>query len=147
MWSLRYLIVTLDILPPCIPKADSENAERLKSWQQVCINLGVHLPPSQLILHIYVGEDGGWSGNQIALAKGALGSMLKLPILKEVFFEITPILKFFEIHRMATTMINRLTSSHSESDSHFRFMDLPREIQIMILCKHLVAPSPVMVTL
>jgi hypothetical protein len=65
----------------------------------------------------------------------------KLPILKEVFFEITPILKSFEIHRMATTMINRLTSS--PSDSHFRVMDLPREIQIMILSKHLVAPGPV----
>jgi hypothetical protein len=51
MWSsLRVLTIELHIYAPGTPKNDANNSRHLDSWRQVCINLGVHLPPSQLNL-------------------------------------------------------------------------------------------------
>jgi hypothetical protein len=86
----------------------------------------------------------------LKLAKSALDSMLKLPVLKKVVIEMQvdsggPS-NSHELHRNVTKMLDRLTSPLTEPRSgHFRFMDLPTDIQTMILREHthLVAPGPV----
>jgi len=45
------------------------------------------------------------------------------------------------LHRMATNILNHLTTERRSG--RFRFMDLPPEVQIMILEELLVAPGPV----
>ena len=74
--------------------------------------------------------------------------MLELPILKNLSLDIAPT-RFLgvEIHRMATSIVKRHTHQFVERRSpvlSFPFMDLPVEIQVMILeYTDLVAPSPV----
>ena len=151
MWSsLRDLTVELDITIPArswIPLAAVKHAYRLRSWRKVCIELGAHLPPSCLALklYFYVNHDGG---KDIASIKNALSSMLELPVLKNVSFEIKEASYDFrfglEIHRMAVHLLKHLTCQPTERRSPFRFMGLPVEIQYMVLEQAgLVAPGPV----
>ncbi|KAN0069096.1 hypothetical protein V8E54_012725 [Elaphomyces granulatus] len=150
MWSsLRALTIELHIYAPGTPKNDSNNSRHLDSWRQVCINLGVHLPPSQLTLCFKIYQH-GIPQVSLKLAKSALDSMLKLPVLKKVVIEMQVDSRgpsnSRELHRNVTKMLDRLTSPRTEPRSgHFRFLDLPPKIQTMILREHthLVAPGPV----
>ena len=143
MWSsLRKLTVVLNALPPG-SKANVGNFQRLRSWRRLCINLGRHLPSSQLTLCFYLHEPRVPGRDHVSFAKSALRSMRKLPLLKRVLIEIhpRPIVPFegVELHCMATRILNRLSTERRSG--HFRFMDLPTEIQIMILGELLVAPG------
>jgi hypothetical protein len=105
----------------------------------------------QLTLNFHIRQDGVPSQDQGPLAKSALDSMLELPVLKTVGIVINrnpePCKRNeVEFHRMATNVLSRLTSPRTEPRSgHFRFMDLPPEIQTIILREHthLVASGPV----
>jgi hypothetical protein len=145
MWSsLREMEATLElsILPD---KARSGNADLLlPSWRQACVNLGAHLPPSQLRLYVSMRQNKVPHRDQVALAKSALGSMLQLPVLKEVSIKINP-LRCLGLHRMTTHLLKCLICPPTDQcRSPFRFMGLPREIQDKILeYTDLVAPGPV----
>jgi hypothetical protein len=146
MWSsLSDLGVALRMTPP---GRGSENANLLAAWRQVCINLGAHLPPSHLTLHFTIYLD-GHAQEQQALAKDAFDSMLALPVLKRITLQIYPAAVRSRgglgLHRMGTCMLRRLTCPlMTEQRSRFRFMDLPTELQSMILERtDLVAPGPV----
>ena len=145
MWSsLRNITVVLNTLPPG-SNGDMENFRRLQSWRRVCTNLGVYLPPAQLILCFYIREPRVPGQDRVPLAKSALRSMLKLPQLKRLFIEIRPrplpAFEGVELHRLATRILNHLTIERCSG--LFRFMDLPPEIRIMVLEELLVAPGPV----
>jgi hypothetical protein len=71
--SLRYLDVTLNNMSASTLVGDWETSKCLDSWRQVCANLEVHLPPSQLTLHFDICECGP---PRAPLAKSALDSML-----------------------------------------------------------------------
>jgi hypothetical protein len=138
--SLRYLTVELTILRP--GRAGSENVPLLRPWRQACINLGSHLPPSQLTLHFTMCLHRVPRWKQVASMKSALNSMLKLPVLKNVLFKINPV-HFLGLHRKATRLLKRLTCPPTDQRrSPFQFMDLPAEIRYMIL-EHtdLIAPG------
>ena len=133
MWSsLRDLTVRL-------------NRRGLRDWREVCRKLGAHVSPFQLTLRLNIHQDYSATDRQIiALTKSAFRSMLKLPMLKRVSFETnahhgqSP-----GFYRKVTCLFNRLTCPPTVH-APFRFMDLPVEIQYMIL-EHadIVAPGPV----
>ena len=148
MWSsLRDLTIELDITVPAgswIPLAAVKN---LRCWRKVCIELGAHLPPSCLALklYFYVNQCGS---KGTASVKNVFSSMLELPVLKNMSFEIkssyTGFRLGFGIHRMAVHLLKHLTCPPTERQSPLRFMGLPVEIQYMVLEQAgLVAPGPV----
>jgi hypothetical protein len=133
MWSsLRDLTVRL-------------NRRGLRDWREVCRKLGAHVSPFQLTLRLNIYQDYSATDRQIiALTKSAFRSMLKLPMLKSVSFETnahhgqSP-----GFYRKVTCLFNRLTCPPTVH-APFRFMDLPVEIQYMILEQaDIVAPGPV----
>jgi hypothetical protein len=135
MWSsLRNLDIRLQIYTDNTP------------WREVCNNLRAYLPPKQLTLHFDLNR---WirrptrPRDDADATKGILRSVLELPVLKNVSFEMCPVLYHVGVHQMATAILKRHTRRHSIF-SPFRFMDLPVEIRLMILgYTDLVAPGPV----
>ena len=116
----------------------------------MCGKLRTHLPPSQLTLDLHIEQEQGVTDRYhdiVASTKEAYGSMLELPVLKRVLFNIEFACRSFELHRMTTRLLKRLTSSPTERRSPFipfRFMDLPTKIQYMIIESiDLIAPRPV----
>lgn len=155
MWSsLRDLTVDFRMTPVRLCAEDEKiNTRRLCSWRKVCIALGAHLPPSRLTLRFCictVSQYDDWEEdiNQYndrdngTYAKNAFGSMLELPLLKKLQLKSDAI--SLGVHRLAIRLLKRLTCPPVEWRFPFRFMDLPVEIQHMIL-EHagLVAPGPV----
>ncbi|KAN0074799.1 hypothetical protein V8E54_007410 [Elaphomyces granulatus] len=169
IWSsLRNLTVHLDILQvdgleyanddgsPSIlhrPEAKLENDKRLHYWREACIKLGAHSPPSHLTLclqvHFVQVDDRDRATkplDTIDWAKKVFGSMLELPVLKKVLIK-TNACKSPGLHQTVIRLLKRLTCSPSTERRPcppFRFMDLPTEIQYVIL-EHtdLIAPGPV----
>ena len=142
MWSsLRDIYVTLDL----------DSANSLDSWKEMCINLGRQISPNLLNLHLSINDP-------VDTTNTALNSILELPVLRRVrlTFPISILTKFefqsLEIYHTATKILKHV---HLTTDStyyspteghkrHFRFMNLPREIQFSILeYTDLVAPGPV----
>jgi hypothetical protein len=73
--------------------------------------------------------------DQNRTVKKALHSLLAYPVLKILSFELGPF-PSVELHNMATDVLKRHTHPSTEQRScfsSFRFMDLPVEIQLMIL--------------
>ncbi|KAN0074881.1 hypothetical protein V8E54_007492 [Elaphomyces granulatus] len=111
------------------------------AWGRVCTKLGAYSRPSHLELRLIL-----WYG---ARAGAVLRSMQTLPVLKNLaitiyFRDLAPL----GVHHLAASIINRQlnipTCQSTQYHSHFRFMDLPTEIQITILkYTDLIAPSPV----
>ena len=132
MWSsLRYLDIHLI------------QTHHLLSWKQVCNNLRAHMRPNQLTLCFSI-----WIQAVTNTVRDALCSMIELPILKDLSLDIAPACFLrVEIHRMAASIVKRHTRQSVERRSpvlSFPFVDLPVEIQVMILeYADLVAPSPV----
>jgi hypothetical protein len=123
MWSsLRYLAVI------SYPRG-------LRDWQEVCSKLGAHLPPSQLTLYLTIIQERlllDWhrDSEMVASTKKAFRSMLELPVLKKVLIHIAFPCQSLGLHR------KRLSCSPTERRSPsnpFRFMDLPIDIQYMII--------------
>jgi hypothetical protein len=151
MWSsLRDLTIELDIAVPAgswIPLAAVKN---LRSWRKVCIELGAHLPPSCLALKLYFYVS-KYGSKDTASIKNVFSSMLELPVLKNMSFEIKesyPSFRFgLGIHRIAGHLLKHLTCPPTERRSPLRFMGLPVGIQYMVLEQAgLVAPGPVIVS-
>ncbi|KAN0078563.1 hypothetical protein V8E54_005076 [Elaphomyces granulatus] len=155
--SLRDLMVVFMLADSGIFSswAKAKNAERLDCWREVCSHLGVHLPPSQLTLRFLI-HCVDANADVVASVKNACSSMLELPVLKKVSLGVHGKSngKFhgsinLGLQGMMTHLANRLVYAHLPTErkyrSPFRFMDLPAEIQCMIL-EHagLVAPGPVM---
>ena len=120
----------------------------LPHWRQVCNNLGVYMPPSQLTIHFCVNILEVPIEDHADTARDALHSMLALPVLKKMTFIIAPVSYLgVDIHRMATYIVKRHICQSVERRSpvlSFRFMNLPVEIQLLILeYTDLVAPGPV----
>ncbi|KAN0074092.1 hypothetical protein V8E54_008029 [Elaphomyces granulatus] len=151
MWSsLRYLKVYFIV-------SDSLKYYNVIScWRQVCVDLGAHLLPSRLTLDLQfihtrsaVASVGAPCQDRTALAKDALRSMQKLPLLANLTINIgLADFRGLGFHRMASNTLKNLTCPSTERRSSFRFMDLPREIQLMVLkYTDLVAPGgPVVVS-
>ncbi|KAN0074806.1 hypothetical protein V8E54_007417 [Elaphomyces granulatus] len=140
MWSsLRDLTVEL-----CYMAEDEKmNTRHLCAWRKACIALGAHLPPSRLTLCVWITNVNQYLGrDSVTYAKNAFASMLELPLLKKVRLKSDA--QSLGVHRLAIRLLKRLTCSPVEWRFPFRFMDLPVEIQHMIL-EHagLVAPGPV----
>ena len=136
VWSsLRYLQII------------SEQAH-LPYWRQVCNSLRDYSPPYRLTLRFCINMLGVPSKNHINTAREALHPMLELPVLKTLSFDIAPA-RFLgvEIHHMATYIVKRHIHQSVKRPSpifSFQFMNLPVEIQIIILeYTDLVAPGPV----
>jgi hypothetical protein len=157
MWSsLRDLTVSIDLVPLAESSIDSgveaKNAECLDYWREVCGHLGAHLPPSQLRLHFRIFNVDVTMPNcnhdhLVTSVKNACSSMLKLPVLRMMAFE-AHVGNSLGLQRTVTRLVNRLTYTRLPTErkyrSPFRFMDLPAEIQRMILeYAGLVAPGPV----
>ena len=138
MWSsLRYLEIVL-------------TRTRLRDWQQVCNGLKAFLPPSQLRLCLCITMFELPKQDHADTVRDALYPMLTLPMLKSLSIHIAPA-RFglgAKIYRMATyVLVKRHVCQSVERRSPilaFRFIDLPAEIQLMILqFTDLVAPGPV----
>ena len=153
MWSsLQEIDVVLDL--------DSANSGYLDSWKEMCINLGRQISPNLLFmtLHLSIATDRVTAHDPVDTTNKALNSILELPVLKRVrlTFPISILAKFefqsLEIYRTATKILKHVhlttdntyylpTEGHKR---HFRFMNLPKEIQFSILeYTDLVAPGPV----
>jgi hypothetical protein len=128
--------------------------EYLPYWQEVCNHLGAYSPPSQLTLDFYIDLYGTPTQEHADTVRDALYSILALPVLKKLSFTITPAhFLGVEIDHMATNVVKGHSTKEGrvrqsvKQRSHvfsFRFMDLPVEIQLMILgYTDLVAPGPV----
>jgi hypothetical protein len=137
MWSsLRHLTISL-------------TRTHLRDWQQVCNGLKTFLPPSQLKLFLSITLFELPNQDRADTVRDVLYPMLALPMLKSLLISIAPA-RFglgAEIHRMATFIVKRRVRQSVERRSPifaFRFIDLPAEIQLMILrYTDLVAPGPV----
>ena len=137
MWSsLRHLEIGL-------------TCTRLSDWQQVCNSLKAFSPPSQLRLCLGITMFELPKQDHATTVRDALYPMLTLPMLKSLSIHIAPA-RFdlgAKIHRMATYVVKRHVRQSVERRSPilaFRFIDLPAEIQLMILrFTDLVAPAPV----
>lgn len=136
LWSsLRYLAIIL------YPRG-------LRDWQEVCSKLGAHLPPSQLTLYLTIIQERlllDWhrDSEMVASTKKAFRSMLELPVLKKVLIHIAFPCQSLGLHR------KRLSCSPTEQrfpSYPFRFMDLPLDIQYMVIERiegmDLIAPRP-----
>ncbi|KAN0074798.1 hypothetical protein V8E54_007409 [Elaphomyces granulatus] len=164
MWSsLRDLTVSLELAPLVESNIDSgaeaKNDEHFDYWREVCVHLGAHLPPSQLTLHVNisncqfnfnVGMPNCNRDHLVASVKNACSSMLELPVLKNVSFA-SSVSNSLGLQQIVTHLANRLTYTRLPTERKnrppFRFMDLPAEIQHMILeYADLVAPGPVIPT-
>jgi hypothetical protein len=116
------------------------SSPQIDKWRSVCNNLGVHLPPSQLSLHLHIYD----AERNLPILKDVLDSMFRLPILRRVYFIIeTPFNKYLPIHQTACNLLQQL-SVPTKNSRPFRFMDLPVEIQCQVLeYTDLVAPGAV----
>ncbi|KAN0067135.1 hypothetical protein V8E54_014782 [Elaphomyces granulatus] len=158
VWSsLRNLTVVLPMMGCSLRsqpgKPDLESTPLLRSWQQVCIHLGAHSPPSNLTLNFELRGAGQlWT----AWAQDTLCSMQVLPMLRSLSIALGIYsgtqdqfcFRGVGIHRMGINILKRLTCPSTKRRSYFRFADLPVELQLEILgYTDLVAPGPVIASL
>ena len=134
MWrSLRNLNVSVGLF-------HIGSSPQIDKWRSVCNNLGVHLPPSQLALHLHIYD----AERNLPILKDVLDSMFRLPILRRVYFIIeTPFNQYLPIHQTACNLVQQL-SVPTKKCRPFRFMGLPVELQYQVLeYTDLVAPGAV----
>ena len=116
----------------------------LPYWREVCNGLRDYSPPRRLTLRFFFRMFEVPIQDHTNTARVALHPMLELPVLKTLSFEIAPARCLeAEINHMATYIVKRHIRQRSPVFS-FPFMELPVELQTMILeYTDLVAPGPV----
>ncbi|KAN0086935.1 hypothetical protein V8E54_000623 [Elaphomyces granulatus] len=137
MWSsIRDLNVYIDL-------GSVKGHVDVVQWRSVCNNLGVHLPPSQLTLHLHITNEEG----SLSTLEDMLHSILKLPILKRVYLLVSAQgTARLPMRQKACNLVRHLSAPASPTEDHppFRFMDLLLELQWQILeYTDLVAPGAV----
>ena len=142
MWNrLMYLRVKFAIDP-----FDVKQLEDIAQWRHVCTELGKHVPPLQLSVSLEFIQKGSHKEN-LATIKTMLDSMLKLPLLEVVTLKIDDRdIAGLPLHNKARQVLNHLVIPTAPAGpvSFARFMDLPIELQLMILeYTDLLAPGAV----
>lgn len=114
---------------------DAEQLGNIVEWRYVCTELGNHVPPLQLSVSLEFIQKGSDKKN-LATIKTMLDSMLKLPLLEEVTLKIDGRdIAGLPLHNKACQVLNYLVIPAAPAGpvSFDRFMDLPIELQLMIL--------------
>ena len=104
-------------------------SREITEWKLLCRHLALYITPHQLKLWVEIFA----LGLDIETAKDFTLAMMQLPVLREcgIYFMDKDCLEFQELARDTAL---KLTGRSSDAlDSPFRFLDLPREIQLHIL--------------
>ena len=102
----------------------------MKEWKLLCRHLALYITPHQLKLWVEVDA----MNLDIETAKDFMLAMMQLPVLREsgIYFRHQSYLDEFQ--ELARTTALKLTGRSLDAlNSPFRFLDLPREIQLHIL--------------
>ena len=105
-------------------------SREMKEWKLLCRHLALYITPHQLKLWVEVDA----MNLDIETAKDFMLAMMQLPVLREsgIYFRHQPYLDEFQ--ELARNTALKLTGrSFDALNSPFRFLDLPREIQLHIL--------------
>ncbi|KAH8801066.1 hypothetical protein F5882DRAFT_514378 [Hyaloscypha sp. PMI_1271] len=111
----------------CQSAAVYHRSQTIAEWEKLCRHLASYITPRQLKLWVFCNVV------NIETAKQIVGSMNHLPVLAAcgISFDLEPCLKLDDLVRDA---VLKLTGRSSDAlDAPFRFLDLPREIQLNIL--------------
>jgi hypothetical protein len=111
----------------CQSAAVHHRSKTIAEWEKLCRQLATYIPPRQLKLWV------DCNVVNIETAKQIVGLMNHLPVLGAcgILFNLQPCLKLQDLARDA---VLKLTGQSSDAlDAPFRFLDLPREIQLNVL--------------
>lgn len=100
----------------------------LSQWQRICTRLATNIRPNMLSLYIIC------DCKDQETAKMVVEPLLSMPVLKDCALRLATKNTHNELQSLAKSTVLRLTGRlKPQSSGPFRFQDLPKEIQLMVL--------------